>query len=63
MLRHPTDGSQWRAINREFPEFASGARNLMFALSMDGHLSGSRAVVTALGLLVYVSITYLHGYA
>ena len=36
MLRHPTDGSQWRAIDREFPEFANDARNLRFALSTDG---------------------------
>jgi hypothetical protein len=36
MLRHPTNGSQWRAINREFLEFASDARNLRFALSTDG---------------------------
>ena len=28
MLRHPTDGSQWRAIDREFLEFANEARNL-----------------------------------
>jgi hypothetical protein len=35
MLRHPTDGSQWRAIDREFLEFADDARNLRFALSMD----------------------------
>ena len=33
MLRHPADGSQWRAIDREFPEFANEARNLRFALS------------------------------
>ena len=26
MLRHPTDGSQWRAIDREFPEFANDAK-------------------------------------
>ncbi|XP_066335752.1 uncharacterized protein [Miscanthus floridulus] len=36
MLRHPADGSQWRAIDREFPEFANEARNLRFALSTDG---------------------------
>ena len=36
MLRHPADGSQWRAIDREFPEFANEARNLRFALSIDG---------------------------
>jgi hypothetical protein len=36
MLRHPADGYQWRAIDREFPEFTSDERNLRFALSMDG---------------------------
>ena len=35
MLRHPADGSQWRAINREFLEFANDTRNLRFALSTD----------------------------
>ena len=35
MLRHPADGSQWRAIDREFPKFANKARNLRFALSTD----------------------------
>ena len=36
MLRHPADGSQWRKIDREFPEFAADARNLRFGLSTDG---------------------------
>jgi hypothetical protein len=36
MLRHPADGSQRRAIDREFPKFADDTRNLRFALSMDG---------------------------
>jgi len=36
MLRHPVDGSQWRAIDKEFPEFADEARNLRFTLSTDG---------------------------
>jgi hypothetical protein len=36
MLRHPANGSQWRAINREFLKFADHARNLRFAWSMDG---------------------------
>ncbi|XP_066310226.1 uncharacterized protein [Miscanthus floridulus] len=36
MLRHPADGSQWRAIDREFSEFANEVRNLRFALSTDG---------------------------
>jgi hypothetical protein len=35
MLRHPVDGSRWRAIDREFPKFADDARNLRFALSTD----------------------------
>jgi hypothetical protein len=28
MLRHPADGSQWRKIDRDFPEFTEDARNL-----------------------------------
>ena len=36
MLRHPADGSQWRKIEREFPNFADDARNLRFGLSTDG---------------------------
>jgi hypothetical protein len=36
MLRHPADGSQWRAIDREFLNFAKDARNLRFVLSTDG---------------------------
>jgi len=36
MMRHPADGSQWRAIDREFLDFAHDARNLWFALSTDG---------------------------
>ena len=35
-LRHPADGSQWRKIEREFPDFAGDARNLWFGLSTDG---------------------------
>ena len=36
MCRHPADGSQWRKIEREFPEFEDDARNLRFGLSTDG---------------------------
>ena len=32
MLRHPADGSQWRKIEREYPDFADDARNLRFGL-------------------------------
>jgi hypothetical protein len=35
MLRHPTDGSQWRKIEREFPDIAGDAINLWFGLSTD----------------------------
>ena len=35
-LRHPADGSQWRKIDREFPNFSDDARNLRFGLSTDG---------------------------
>jgi hypothetical protein len=36
MLRHPADGSQWRKIDLEFPEFTEDAWNLRFGLSTDG---------------------------
>jgi hypothetical protein len=36
MLRHPTDGSQWRKIDREFLEFTKDTRNLRFGLSTNG---------------------------
>jgi hypothetical protein len=36
MLRHPTDGSQWRKIDRKFKDFAGDARNIWFGLSTDG---------------------------
>jgi hypothetical protein len=35
-LRHPTDGRQWRKIEREFPRFAGDTRNLWFGLSTYG---------------------------
>jgi hypothetical protein len=64
MLRHPADGSQWRAIDREFLNFAKDARNLRFALSTDGmNPFGTRALVIALGLLLYVSTTFFQRYA
>jgi hypothetical protein len=36
MLRHPTDGSQWRKIDSKFKDFAGDARNIWFDLSIDG---------------------------
>jgi hypothetical protein len=35
MLRHPADGSQWRKIERDYPDFVGNARNLRFVLSTD----------------------------
>jgi len=35
-LRHPADGTQWRKIDRKFPDFAGDVRNLRFGLSTDG---------------------------
>ena len=36
MLRHPADGSQWRNIDRAFPEFDADTRNVRLGLSTDG---------------------------
>jgi len=36
MLSHPADGSQWRNIDRTYPEFANDPRNVRFGLSTDG---------------------------
>jgi hypothetical protein len=36
MLRHPIDGSQWRKIERDYPDFAGDARNLRFGLGTYG---------------------------
>jgi hypothetical protein len=36
ILRHSADGSQWRKIDREFPEFMDDAQNLTFSLSTYG---------------------------
>jgi hypothetical protein len=35
-MRHPADGSQWRNMDREFPDFDNNARNIRFGLIMDG---------------------------
>jgi hypothetical protein len=51
MLRHLTNVSQWRKIDRKYNDFAGEARNIRFGLSTDGsiHLV-SLAVVIARGL-------------
>jgi hypothetical protein len=35
-IRHPTDGTQWKFFDLQYPEFAAESRNIMFALSTDG---------------------------
>ena len=35
-LRAPTDGSQWRKIERTWGDFVGDARNVWFGLSADG---------------------------
>jgi hypothetical protein len=35
-IRHPTDGTQWKKFNLQYPEFSVGSRNIRFALSTDG---------------------------
>jgi hypothetical protein len=62
-IRHPADGSQWRLIDKEFPEFADDARNIQFGLSMDSIHLVNLVVVIALGLLPYVCSTFLPGCA
>jgi len=36
MLRHPTDSSQWKKIDRLYPNFGKEARNLRLGLASDG---------------------------
>ena len=35
-MRHPADGSQWRNVDRQFPDFDNDPRNIRFGLSTDG---------------------------
>ena len=36
LMRHPVDGSQWKNMDRQFPDFDSDPRNIWFGLSTDG---------------------------
>ena len=36
MLRHPSDASQWTALDLEYPVFGNDPRNLRLAASADG---------------------------
>jgi hypothetical protein len=35
-IRHPTDGTQWKIFDLQYPEFLVESRNIRFALSTDG---------------------------
>jgi hypothetical protein len=35
-IQHPTDGTQWKFFDLQYPEFAAENRNIRFALSTDG---------------------------
>ena len=36
MPRHPSDASQWTALDLEYPEFGKDPRNLRLGVSADG---------------------------
>ena len=36
MLRHPSDGQQWKDFDKAYPEFGKEPRNVRLALSTDG---------------------------
>jgi hypothetical protein len=35
-IRHPTDGTQWKFFDLQYPKFAAESRNIMFTLSTIG---------------------------
>jgi hypothetical protein len=36
MLRHPSDASQWNALNLEYPEFGDDPRNIQMSMLIEG---------------------------
>ena len=36
ILTHPSDASQWKALDIKFSEFGDGPRNIRLCMSMDG---------------------------
>jgi len=36
MLRHPSDGQQWKDFDKAYPKFGNEPRNVWLALSTDG---------------------------
>jgi hypothetical protein len=36
VLRHPADGTQWKTLDSEYPDFGSEPRNLRLGMSTDG---------------------------
>jgi hypothetical protein len=59
ILRHPSDASQWKALDIECPEFGNDPRNVRLGVSTDGlNPFGSRAAPIAPGLYLYGCTTY-----
>ena len=51
LMRQPADGSQWRNVDRQFPDFDSDPRNIRFGLSTAGmNPFASGGAVTVHGL-------------
>jgi hypothetical protein len=43
ILRHPSDASQWKALDIEYPEFGGNPRNVRLGVSTNGlNLFGSQ---------------------
>jgi hypothetical protein len=59
-LRHPADSTQWRNFDGKHGKFTEDARNVRFALSMDGmNTFGNMSIAhTVYGLFYYLSIIF-----
>jgi hypothetical protein len=60
LLRHPSNGSQWRNFDRKHKDFFAEVRNIRFGLSTNG--INPYVAHIAHGLSLYVSRTYHAGF-
>ena len=64
ILTHPSDASQWNALDIEFEEFGGDARNVRLGMSTDGlDPFGTRVARIAPGPCLYGNTTSPRGYA
>ena len=63
LMRHPADGSQWRNVDRQFPDFDSDPRNIRFGLSTDGMNPFGEWGSSHSTWPVTLCLTFLIGYA